>query len=520
MPPHIPIYDTQAPFYPPDEDVAHWPYERRYRQRPDSIAEWTLAANVYCQNKDVYTDQCLIRSTLCGRETVRNAEHRVYSKLSTLAASRDAALPLAPEADFGLHRDYDSVFGSSTVWPLDTDLEWQPYPNFRDTFTNNIHFEVNIRVGRSLKDVPAHHIPNICIGTFANRGKLYVAFPAHYHPSTTGQFVDRRVPVETLEHWYEDVVRPSIQRVRPDRAESAWPSTYKHASMIPSHRPALQRADCQLLGRQLLYRTRQTRNPNFYGLLFFYSRRGIKELTTHDPRDRQQRLDMLDVALEGISPDAIEEDTLQIDVGIELAVDGHCVLPLRQSHHEFLRCALPHAPPEVIEKQLRTAHWQTFPTAQLSEVAGCSGPLLTTCGNATAFKLYHTDKNATQEFSRSNIFSPVSAEILLSDKALGSFIDTLSTVAEAVSELSGQTAAGEEPLADEETHIHTGCLRIEVTTDRRDARRALKDISYENLQPHVIIVTSKIYWCVSQPSVTDLTKSNGAGAGCLSDVGS
>ncbi|KIP01233.1 hypothetical protein PHLGIDRAFT_80839 [Phlebiopsis gigantea 11061_1 CR5-6] len=249
--------------------------------------------------------------------------------------------------DIEITRDYDSIIGISNNFPFSVPIAIYPIASFSLSLKKSNHLYKTIVTPVSGSDVgrrvSLHLIPNICLAKSDHRGKTLVFFPKLYRPGTQGQITQ-----EEAACIYDKCLLPTIATILPEHI-AHWPPGYQAALKQcrdvkgQLHFPTLDLPVGLLDQFNETLRTRFEAFSGFQNSFYLHECRGTKGRSVHDPQDPEQVNIALDHVFSSFDTSKIERaEDWYIDIGIEIALEGHVMHWLQDEHGAIIHHALPH----------------------------------------------------------------------------------------------------------------------------------------------------------------------------------
>ncbi|KJA13180.1 hypothetical protein HYPSUDRAFT_209763 [Hypholoma sublateritium FD-334 SS-4] len=301
-------------------------------------------------------------------------------------------------------RDYDSILGFGKHIYLDCDITLHPVCKLEDTLRRNIHIKRSFtNIYGDHDDVPAHHIPNLCIAKWGGaHNMLRAVIPGLYHKQRPSSSMDQL----EFATFYEKGFRPAVESLSP-AAAAEWPPTYqaelfrargKHGTLALQTK-TLGKWFVRELGDAIRAALHDNNVPWGEGLIFLYQIKGVKASNGHRTSAESAKLSLNELfSKNSITQDGIERGDWWIDVGLEISSGGEECLAWRTDHHF-------HIVKHILSIDTSNAQRITNPgsskyirdlTSHLTAVAGCRiSPGVRAQGphEAIYLQMYTTDKS-------------------------------------------------------------------------------------------------------------------------------
>jgi hypothetical protein len=287
-----------------------------------------------------------VRYMLAGREETESRDDP-FNQIRVDVESTPEPL-VADEVEMSL--DFDSLISVvSTVVMNETHrLSIFSIAPFRDTHTKDNHLRTTITHNGAATTVPTHHIPNFALGEVGHRGKVVVLLPALYRREQ----VDRRVPKELLEIFYNQIMRPALLDIEP---RNDLPPNYAAAERLAQaiNNGQYHYGTYDLAGdkvESLCHRiaAHAVRYGAFAGLVYMIEFRGEKGLTRYTvnrntrPEIQQElRTRALASILAPLDNEMVAKSPVWIDLAVEFTVPNKTPRALKSGFAQILCWVFP-----------------------------------------------------------------------------------------------------------------------------------------------------------------------------------
>lgn len=299
-----------------------------------------------------------------------------------------------------------------------------------------------------------------------------------------------------LANLYDQCMLPTISAVCPELL-SHWPPGYQAALKQCKDRrgkfsyPTLDvpAGSLQHFNRHL--RLRLDEFPEFQDSFYVHEWRGTKGVTLHSLDDEEEIDAAFDTAMEVVDLEDLGDppnlETWYIDVGVEVRCPEHVVQWLDDRHDDILAYALPHQPPDGIQRILRSAGFHRDVSALLYDLAGFRVEVKTAGAEVDLayLNVYTTDKSPTYQL-HSGSFRRHRTQDLLPTQ-IGQTLRDIDALGVVYDMCAGSTATG---------GIQEGCARLEgrVKMARGAMLTKFLDISREMLDRTVVAIPAATWW--------------------------
>jgi hypothetical protein len=215
-----------------------------------------------------------------------------------------------------------------------------------------------------------HQVPNIAIGKVEHRHITRLMIPHLYRPGSSPA-----VPRGIIEFVYDKGLRPTVEELLRGQLTN-WPVSY--AAALTQYRGGRGRlhfstidipAYC-LNDFATLFLEKLSLHNDLRDAYFLHELRGTKGSSTHDPETQFSRSAALNDLTKFLDEDSLEPDNWQIDVALNVHVDGHVTHFLTAGCEKMLAHVLPGLTPAQVTKVTRNKRHYIDLAASLGDLGG------------------------------------------------------------------------------------------------------------------------------------------------------
>ncbi|KAI6111421.1 hypothetical protein F5141DRAFT_1003861 [Pisolithus sp. B1] len=389
---------------------------------------------------------------------------------------------IARDSPVNISRDYDSLIGISKHVRIREHLYILPVSRHEKALTTSVHLRMHIE-----REVPFHHIPNVHLGKWGERGDMLLVFPSLYSSTRKDVHLSK---VESKE-LYEKGILPTIAALGENSTD--WPATYtdelwraRKASGGFAFRAVGLASWCLEDFGDLLRRELDMHSVHWAdGFQFFHQVRGVKNTTHHSPSGRNAKRALKEflgsVALGEILGDEIAgEDRWFVDVGLEFSHPGQCFCWRTDGHSLVVANAL-QIPMEASRgiTSLGSSKYARDLCSHLLDISGCRiepGERTRGTFNTAYLQMYTTDKAPTYHPEGSFHGKAIRGQEILRAKHAPAFCKGLY-----------------EAYCNSATH-HDSNARIEVRVSLQYGHQVMRILPDDIIRQSLVSFTREIWW--------------------------
>ena len=344
---------------------------------------------------------------------------------------------------------------------------------------------LHLNVLQNNTQVPAHKVPNICIGRFGVRRQVRLFFPQLYRADQPPAITQ-----EDIAAIYNTGILPSIKEILPEAA-AHWPPSYTTELIRAADRRGQIRAgtvdipEDKVPAFATALRTRLRAHPRLGKPWFQVEMRGEKGAYSFPFDDIDERNRAFNLFIEDLNMSQINQELWFVDIGLEIHHPGHCVQWLKSAHTRLIAHALPSIPPD---RAAEIADLSTFHIDVNAHIYDFAGFRVEPGARARPDKLlymniYTTDKTVTYQL-HDGIFNPRAASDLYPG-TLPKLVADLQKIGDTFCVCAGS-----------EGHTQDGTARYELRVRLSKIHETLLEFPPELLELSVISIPNEIMWYV------------------------